>query len=244
MKLWTDTALNQLPVNRGFRLRGESMTRLEVFSDAAFAFAVTTLVVTGGEIPGNYDELIIALKKVPSFVLSFAQIIVFWITHRSWSRRYGLEDFWTTFLSMAMVFTILVYVFPLRLIFSLFISFVIAPGWFPAEFEATSQEEILGLFIIYGAGFSILSAILMFLYVRSYQCEQSLGLNLYEQNYTKLGIGIWAIQLFVGLASAATAWLMPVAIGMFSPFLYFILPIAIPFCVHHYEKQARLLQDV
>ena len=121
MKLWTDTALNQLPVNRGFRLRGESMTRLEVFSDAAFAFAVTTLVVTGGEIPGNYDELIIALKKVPSFVLSFAQIIVFWITHRSWSRRYGLEDFWTTFLSMAMVFTILVYVFPLRLIFSLFI---------------------------------------------------------------------------------------------------------------------------
>jgi GGDEF domain-containing protein len=76
------------------------MTRLEVFSDAAFAFAVTTLVVTSGEIPGTYEELILALKKVPSFILSFAQIMVFWITHRLWSQRYGLEDFWTTFLSM------------------------------------------------------------------------------------------------------------------------------------------------
>ncbi len=241
MKIWQEDMLRQLPVSKGFRLRGENMTRLEVFSDAAFAFAVTTLVVTSGEIPGNYEELIIALKKVPSFVLSFAQIIVFWITHRSWSRRYGLEDFWTTLLSMSMVFTILVYVFPLRLIYSLFISFVVAPGWFPAEFEATSQQDILGLFIIYGIGFAILSAVLMFLYLRSYQCKQALGLNHFEKIYTKMGIGIWAIQLFAGLASAGIAWMMPINIAMFSPFLYFLLPIAIPICVRYYSKQAALL---
>jgi len=41
------------------------MSRLEVFSDAAFAFTVTTLVVTSGEIPGDYQELITALKKYP-----------------------------------------------------------------------------------------------------------------------------------------------------------------------------------
>ncbi len=66
-----EESLNNLPRHKGFRMRGESMTRLEVFSDAAFAFAVTTLVVTSGEIPGDYQELITALKKVPSFALSF-----------------------------------------------------------------------------------------------------------------------------------------------------------------------------
>ena len=58
-------SLNDLPLHKGFRMRGESMSRLEVFSDAAFAFTVTTLVVTSGEIPGDYQELITALKKYP-----------------------------------------------------------------------------------------------------------------------------------------------------------------------------------
>jgi hypothetical protein len=33
--------LDSLPRRRGFRLRGIQMTRLETFTDAAFAFAVT-----------------------------------------------------------------------------------------------------------------------------------------------------------------------------------------------------------
>jgi len=39
--------LSRLPVQLGFRLRGEAVTRLETFVDAAFAFAfaVTLLVV-------------------------------------------------------------------------------------------------------------------------------------------------------------------------------------------------------
>lgn len=38
--------LSNLPVRDHFRLRGEAMTRLETFVDAAFAFAVTLLVVS------------------------------------------------------------------------------------------------------------------------------------------------------------------------------------------------------
>jgi len=228
-----------LPIHKGFRKRGESMTRLEVFSDAAFAFAVTTLVVTSGEIPGDYQELIIALKKVPSFALSFAQIIVFWITHRSWSRRYGLEDVWTTFLTMIMVFTILVYVFPLRLMFSMFMSFVVTPEWIPSEFEVNSAGEVLGLFIIYGLGFAILSAVLMLLYFRAYHCRRVLALSTYEEILTKQGIAIWAIQFLTGLLSALSAWLLPPQFGMLAPFLYFILPVAIPISAKHYSNKAK-----
>lgn len=63
---WTAEALATLPVKNGFRLRGESMTRLEVFSDTAFAFAMTMLVVSVGAIPHNYSELILAHKKCAS----------------------------------------------------------------------------------------------------------------------------------------------------------------------------------
>lgn len=225
-------------------MRGESMTRLEVFSDAAFAFAVTTLVVTSGEIPGTYEELILALKKVPSFVLSFAQIMVFWMTHRSWSQRYGLEDAWTTFLSMMMIFTILVYVFPLRLMFSMFLGFIVTPGWLPSEFEVNSLEEVIGLFIIYGVGFAVLSAVLMLLYWRALKCKESLSLNEHELIYTRLGIGIWTIQFMVGVASVLFAWLLPPQIGVFSPYLYFILPIATPLCTVHYLRKIKKLNQL
>jgi hypothetical protein len=37
MAVKQEESLNNLPLLKGFRMRGESMTRLEVFSDAAFA---------------------------------------------------------------------------------------------------------------------------------------------------------------------------------------------------------------
>ena len=52
--------LASMPVRDGFRQRGEDMTRLETFTDAAFAFAVTLLVVGGGDsIPSDFDEMIV-----------------------------------------------------------------------------------------------------------------------------------------------------------------------------------------
>ena len=43
--------LSKLPVEAGVRLRGEQVTRLETFVDAAFAFAMTLLVVSFDAMP-------------------------------------------------------------------------------------------------------------------------------------------------------------------------------------------------
>ena len=43
--------LDTLPRLRGFRLRGIEMTRLETFIDAAFAFAISMLVIASQQIP-------------------------------------------------------------------------------------------------------------------------------------------------------------------------------------------------
>jgi hypothetical protein len=71
MKL-SEYQLSTLPVKHGFRLRGMDMTRLETFCDAAFAFATTLLVISVGTIPESYEELILALKGVPSFAVMAA----------------------------------------------------------------------------------------------------------------------------------------------------------------------------
>ena len=81
---------------------------------------------------------------------------------------------------MVMIFTILVYVFPLRLMFSMFVELVATPEWLPSEFEVNTIQEVLGLFIIYGIGFAILSGVLMLLYWRAYQCKELLSLNKHE----------------------------------------------------------------
>src|SRR6266850_1087003 len=60
--------LDALPRLRGFRLRGMEMTRLETFIDAAFAFAISMLVIAAQQIPDNIQALLAAFKNVPTFV--------------------------------------------------------------------------------------------------------------------------------------------------------------------------------
>ncbi|MDP9097580.1 MAG: hypothetical protein M3N48_01105 [Verrucomicrobiota bacterium] len=62
--------LDALPRLDGFRLRGLEMTRLETFIDAAFAFAVTLVVIAADRIPDDIDTLPAAFKNVPAFVAS------------------------------------------------------------------------------------------------------------------------------------------------------------------------------
>ena len=50
--------LDALPRRDGFRLRGMEMTRLETFIDAAFAFAISMLVIAGSQMPDDIDALL------------------------------------------------------------------------------------------------------------------------------------------------------------------------------------------
>src|SRR6476660_468528 len=109
--------LDALPRLRGFRLRGMEMTRLETFIDAAFAFAISMLVIAAQQIPDNIVALLAAFKNVPTFVCSIAVLGIFWRGHWLWSRRYGLEDSVSILISWAIIFTFLILIYPLKSIF-------------------------------------------------------------------------------------------------------------------------------
>ena len=95
--------------------RAQQTTRLETCVDAAFAFALTMLVVSVDAVPRSYDELVEAMKRVPAFAASFLILVMFWHGHCRWSRRYGNEDTASVVLSSCLVFLVLVFLYPLRL---------------------------------------------------------------------------------------------------------------------------------
>ena len=221
---WTEARLAQLPVKRGFRQRGVDMNRLETFTDAAFAFSVTLIVISVDDLPRSYEEFIEALKFVPSFLVCFSQLMLFWWAHHVWSRRFGLEDGLSMFLSLCLVATVLVYIFPLRVIFTVFFSFA-TQGWLPPPFNLNLNE--LGvMFVVFGSGFALMSGLVAGLNFVALRAASELCLNAVERYDTATDILIWIIVGLTGLLSVAIA-----LISNFSPiagYAYWTLAISTP----------------
>lgn len=238
---WTEKELNKLPIINDFYFRGQSTTRLETFIDAAFAFAITMLVISVGNIPKSYGELILALKAIPSFLASFSAVAMFWISHRRWSRRYGLEDGKSVFLSLCLIFVMLVYVYPLRLLFSAMFHWM-SFGWLPSELSITHYEELFGLFIIYGVGLASMSAIIALLHSHA-KSKKELLLTKIETIITKSEIAIFYTLASTGLLSACLAWLMPPQVAALAGMIYMVLPIVMPIIAKIYAKKVKLLKE-
>ena len=232
----TSEQLAALPVRGGFRLRGLEMTRIETFTDAAFAFALTLLVISGDP-PTTTADLKQALKDVPAFVSSAILLMVFWYSHNDWSRRFGLDDMRTVILSSALVLSVMVYVYPLRFVargFFLFIalltglpvSSLIGPDGQPTR-AAESVAEVNEYFIIYGIGYVVISAIMVLLYRHALSQREELSLNEFETVTTQGDVGAWLIMCLVGVLSVIVAAANPFigAPGFVYMLLSFVMPV-------------------
>jgi uncharacterized membrane protein len=229
-----------LPTQNGFRLRGHTMTRLETFVDAAFAFAITMLVISLGRIPGSYNELILALKAAPTFIFSFASYMLFWIGHRKWSRRYGLEDSYSILLSLILVFVMLVFVYPLRLMSSAFFAWV-SNGFFPADFTLATTNEFIGLIMVYGIGWFFLSMVIALHFIRASTLADKLHLNAVERIRTRAEIASWLAMAATALISFVFAWIAAPKGGVWSMFFYSTLGFSMPYISIAYGKKLEKL---
>ena len=157
--------------------RGHGVTRLEAFVDAAFAFAVTLLVISVERIPDSIGALLQALKNVPAFAASFAMVAMFWYAHVRWSRRYRLGTVPAALLSLLLVFLVLVYVYPLRLLLGTFFGWITG-GWLPMPLsDANGPRPLAFMFVFYGLAFASMSACIGGLYVLAWRARGRLGLD-------------------------------------------------------------------
>lgn len=181
------------------------MTRLESFVDAAFAFAVTLLVIGGGDnIPSNYQEFLMAMQQVPSFALCFASIGFFWYAHHLWSRRFGLDDGVSTVLSLLLIFVVLIFVYPLKAIYSGAFNFI--PGIDSySVFALDSVDALSGLLVVFGLAFSSLSAIIAALNWHALRLSEQIGLSETEKFDLTSSIQVWLVNAILPLGSVIIA---------------------------------------
>src|SRR5207237_9966186 len=177
--------LDVLPRSRGFRLRGMEMTRLETFIDAAFAFAISMLVIAAQQIPDNIQALLAAFKNVPTFVCSIALLLIYWRGHWLWSRRYGLEDSVSILISGAMIVTILIFIYPLKAIFGA-MWFLISSGQIGPPFSLhTTVSQARTIFAIYALGLIAISAEIVLLTLPACPLRAPWRLTQWERSLTR-----------------------------------------------------------
>ena len=192
----------------GFRERGGEVTRMEAFVDAAFAFAVTMLVISVGTIPDTPPKLIEALKGTPAFAASFAQIAAFWYEHMTWSRRYGLDDRRSIILSLLLVFLVMVFIYPLKAVASTFFGWITG-GWLPYGFNVHTMADLCLMFVVYGLMFGSMSIVIGLLYLQAWRQRDALELSLDERVETIVRMGDGCMAVVVALLSVVVALALP-----------------------------------
>jgi uncharacterized membrane protein len=196
-----------VPPEKHFRWRGGEITRLEGFTDAVFAFAVTLLVVSL-EVPHTFGELVAAMKGFVAFAICFAILVHIWYFHYKFSRRYGLQTAQTIVLTSALIFVVLFYVYPLKFLFTLAVGGLSGGATVPAEqlsHMVNTYHELSQLWLIYSAGVIAVYLLLALLYRHAYKKRRELELNEYETMVTRHAIfefsGFVAIAILVGIAA-------------------------------------------
>ena len=203
----------------GFRWRGVEVSRLEGFTDAVFAFAVTLLIVSL-EVPRTFGELLTAMRGFFAFAICFTLLYLIWYEHYRYSRRYGLDDTIVVALNGALLFVVLFYVYPLKFVFTMFVGTLMGYETSVRHPGGTIEPMVRAadaptLFLIFGAGYVAVFLVFALLYLHAYRKRRELELNAVETFDTLAGVvsaiatgavGVASIALTLALGQGANGW--------------------------------------
>lgn len=189
-------------------------SRLDNFTDAAFAFAVSLMVIGGAGAPQTFEALIAALGDLPAFAFGFAVMAMFWLGHVRWRKSRGEGDWLATLLTLILVFLTLIYVQPLR-------GMATATAlWFTGHGQEFGGS-LPGLFAVYGSGFVLMSLTMAGLWAESLRSDQ---LSREQRANARGECGIWVILALTGLVSILVSM---TRYGELAAMIYATLPLTI-----------------
>jgi len=177
-------------MNTDFNYRGEEQTRIETFSDAVFALAVTLLVLSS-TVPDTYAALKASFRDVIAFAICITLLTLIWYQHYIFFIRYGFRDVKIVAINTILLFLVLVYVYPLKFLFQILTSlFYFSVTDQNNELEILFTEvlpinEAPQLMTIYGLGAFAVFAILAWMYGVALKRKDKLELTELEIFHTK-----------------------------------------------------------
>ncbi|MEK6398816.1 MAG: TMEM175 family protein, partial [Terriglobus sp.] len=180
----------------GFRLRGAEMSRVDGFSDVVFGFALT-LIVASLEVPRTYEELHDVMLGFLPFAICFVFLMMVWLSHFRFFRRFGLQDIWTILINAALLFTVLFYVYPMKFLFTL-----VGSQWVKIHYDhppLTDVMQVRELTTLYGFGFVAIYSLLTLLNWNAWRQRAVLQLNQLELVIVRSEIVDLAFVAFTGL---------------------------------------------
>jgi uncharacterized membrane protein len=215
---------------REFRWRAAEVTRLEGFSDAVFAFAVTLLVVSL-EVPKTYPELLQAMHGFFAFGACFALLANIWHQHCRFFRRYGLQDPWAVTLNCGLLFCVLFYVYPMKFMFT---------GTFTQALDI-SEAQLRTLFLIFSGGYVAIFSIFALLYWHAWRKRSELALTPVECLITRHSLIHQAALVIIGLVSILLAETLPAQLIGLAGYWFFVIPPYFTISERIFAKQIKAL---
>ncbi|MGZ3763839.1 MAG: TMEM175 family protein [Mucilaginibacter sp.] len=203
--------------------RSHEPTRLETFSDAVFAFAVT-LIIVSLEVPKTFDELFETMKGFVSFGACFVILFLIWNSQNIFFRRFGLTDAWTTTLNGGLLFVVLTYTYPLKFLFTLAFSGnnYVNKG---QSVAMISDAQVPTLMYVYDTGFLLIYLLFYLMYRHARSHAARLELTQHELFETQTQMYMNMINVLVAALAILVTWILPFELKGVSGYTFMTIPI-------------------
>lgn len=236
--------------NKEFRYRGTEPGRLETFSDAVFALAITLLLISTSA-PTNFDQIKRFTWELIPFAMAITLIVLIWHGHFVFFYRYGMRHGRVIVYNTAFLILILFYMYPLKFFTRMFL--IPLTGIFGAD---DFRKELMGLLktsdwpelmIIYGLGAAAVFLIMTLMYREALLKKDELQLNAIEIFDTKTSITTNLLLAVPPLVSTVVAILMINSrwAPLFAGFSYWLYPaIMVPYGYRIDKQRKKVLAEM
>lgn len=236
--------------NKEFRYRGAEPGRLENFSDACFALAITMLLISTSP-PTTFEQVRRFVWELIPFVMCITLIVLIWHEHFVFYFRYGLRNGPIIVLNAIFLVITLFYVYPLK-----FLTRTILLPLTSLAGEVEMFNELKGmirakdwgsLMMIYGFGAAATFLILALMYRHALKKKDELELNEIELFDTRTKITTNLCLASVPLLSAGVAAFLygtPWAGAIAGPLYFLYMPVMFTFGYRVDKKRRKLLEKL